>query len=93
MNKDQDFRLSLLANDMIGGTEDNQNGVAATVHRIEKAVKAIATTGVPVDLTPVLNAIADLKAHPAVVADPSVLAIVTKIENAMKAQGSALLGA
>ena len=56
-------------------------------------MKAIATTGVPVDLTPVLNAIADLKAHPAVVADPSVLAIVTKIENAMKAQGSALLGA
>lgn len=93
LNKDQDFKLALLANDMIGGAEDNQNGVAATVHRIEKAVKALASTGVQVDLTPVLNAIADLKAHPAVVADPSVLAIVTRIENAMKAQGAALQGA
>jgi hypothetical protein len=38
-----------------------------------------------VDLSPVLAAIADLKAHPAAIADPSVLAIVTRIENALKA--------
>jgi hypothetical protein len=50
------------------------------------AVKAIAAPPpAKVDLTPVLAAIADLKAHPAAVADPAVLAIVTKIENALKA--------
>lgn len=38
-----------------------------------------------VDLSPVLTAIADLKAHPAVVADPAVLAIVTRIESGLKA--------
>jgi hypothetical protein len=36
------------------------------------------------DLSPVLAAIADLKAHPAAIADPAVLAIVTRIETALR---------
>lgn len=36
------------------------------------------------DLAPVLAAIADLKAHPAAIADPAVLAIVTRIETALR---------
>ena len=32
-------KVDFLMNDMVGGTEDNANGVAAVVHRIEAAVK------------------------------------------------------
>lgn len=49
------------------------------------AIKAIPVgQGSTVDLTPVLAAIADLKAHPTVASDPVVVDIVTKIEKALQ---------
>ena len=44
------------------------------------AIKAIPAANVTVDNTAVLAAIADLKAHPAVASDPTVLALVQKID-------------
>lgn len=55
------------------------NGIKSTYD----LVKALGTSGVKVDETAVLAAIADLKAHPAA-GDPAVLAIVTRIETALK---------
>lgn len=59
--------------------------VAPTLSDLATAIKAIPAGGGAVDLAPVLAAIADLKAHPAVVADPAVLDIVTRIETGLKA--------
>ena len=53
----QDLRLTMVYNDMVGGSEDNPKGVAATVHRIEAKLAAPAT-----DLSSIVQAANDAKA-------------------------------
>lgn len=54
--------------------------VPITAQDLMNAIKAIPAAGGSIDLTPVLAAIADLKAHPTVASDPVVLGKLTAIE-------------
>lgn len=66
-----------------GGQYDPGHPETAPNAKMLGALTALQTQGVTVDQTAILAAIADLKAHPAA-ADPTVLAIVTRIENGLK---------
>lgn len=58
------------------------SGSTPTVQNQLNAIQKAVTTATPgtTDLSPVLAAIADLKAHPAVVADPAALAAIQKVD-------------
>jgi|ERR1700687_5312220 len=80
-DRDADARIAALLSNARSFTAHDGSVVPIQVTLAD--ILAAAKTAI--DLAPVLAAIADLKAHPAAIADPSVLAIVTRIENALKA--------
>lgn len=72
----EDQRSSLLNHPLVGlGALHNQ------LTAVQDAIKTLPGGSVSTDLSPVLAAIADLKAHPAVASDPALLVAIEKVDS------------